>query len=150
AVVTRRGDRLLCRRVRRAAVEQPDGAPELVGIEAVQVVTRRDARFAARAGVEIDVEGVLLTFLRAVEGDQISVVVGLRGKFTRVVALGEALDGDEGLLRVGKRRLASCCAGDPCSSASSAAPAVIERPGLRAPLRHDPATREPGTPEDAP
>ena len=48
AVVAGGGDRLLHRRVARAAVQQADAAPGLVVVQPVQAVAGRDARLAAR------------------------------------------------------------------------------------------------------
>ena len=45
---------------REPPIKQPDVAPRFVFVEAVERVTRDDARLAAGAAVEVDFEGVLL------------------------------------------------------------------------------------------
>ena len=57
AVVARRGYVLEDRQPRSASDYQPDVAPGLPLVEAVQRVASGDARLASRAAVEIDLEG---------------------------------------------------------------------------------------------
>src|SRR5262249_18327544 len=92
-VVARGGDGLLHRRLRGAAVEQTHGSPELAVVEAIQVVAAGHAGFAAGAGVEIDLEGVLLATFRRDERNAIH-VPRRRG----VRCGGETLDGGRLLL----------------------------------------------------
>ena len=85
-MMARGGDRLLIRRLGRAAVDQTDVAPNLFIFEAVQRMARADARLAAGAGIEIDREGILLADLRLFERNEIAVVARLcrdlgRGRF---------------------------------------------------------------------
>jgi hypothetical protein len=65
-VVTGGRNRLLNRLVRRAPVQEAHAAPGLgfFVIQAVQAMAGGHARLAARAGVEIDLKGVLLTLAR--------------------------------------------------------------------------------------
>ena len=60
AVMAGRRDVLDDRQAPAPAVQQPDVAPRFLLFEAVQGMAGRHARLAARAGVEIHVEGVLL------------------------------------------------------------------------------------------
>ena len=61
-------------------------------------MTRGDAGLAARAGVEVDVERVLLARLGDGQRDQVAVVANVERRRLGVVALGEALDrGEVGL-----------------------------------------------------
>ena len=60
AVVAGRRDVLDDGQAPAPAVEQPDVAPRFLLLEAVQGMAGRDARLAARAGIQIHVEGVLL------------------------------------------------------------------------------------------
>ena len=48
----------------RAANKQPDITPRFVVVQAVERMTRNDARLAAGAAVEVDFEGILLTGAR--------------------------------------------------------------------------------------
>ena len=92
AVMARRRHRLLegCRRC--AAMQQADGAPRLVVVEAVEVVARGDARLAARAGVEVHLEGVLLAGTGPARREEVAVVARLSVSEIGRVAAGEALD----------------------------------------------------------
>ena len=60
AVVAGRGHVLEHRQRRRPADEQADVAPGLAVVQPVQRVAGRHARLAARAAVEVDLEGELL------------------------------------------------------------------------------------------
>ena len=83
----------------RAAVQQADGAPDLVVVEPVQVVAAGDARLAARAGVEVDLEGVLLARLRLRQRNRIAVAMrAVAVRQAGVVRAGESLDRGQPLL----------------------------------------------------
>src|SRR5690606_6015034 len=57
----------------RGALEYADGAPGFVVIQPVEVVTGGDAGLAARAAVEVDLEGVLLAGFGCPQRDEIAV-----------------------------------------------------------------------------
>ena len=95
AVVAGGGHRLLHGRVARAAVQQADAAPGLVVVEAVQAVAGGDARLAAGAGVEVDLEARTAGPAPAARAGS-----GLGSsrpgrRVAGLVALGEALDGGQ-------------------------------------------------------
>jgi hypothetical protein len=71
AVVAGRGHRLLERLHGGAALQQADGAVGLAVVQPVHVVAGGDAGLAAGAGVEVDVEGVLLAGKRLGERDAV-------------------------------------------------------------------------------
>src|SRR6185312_4232437 len=98
AVMARGRDRLLEGRVGRPAVEETDRAPGLTLVEAVEVVARGDARLAAGARVEVDLEGVLLPRARRARRQEVAIEPLLEGTLRVGVALGEALDRRERLL----------------------------------------------------
>ena len=60
--VVARGDRLLHRLLRAAAVQQADRTPRLAPLQTVQAVAGGDARLAAGTAVEVHLETVLLSF----------------------------------------------------------------------------------------
>jgi hypothetical protein len=70
AVVTRGRDRLRERPRAARTDEQADVSPRFGFVEAVERVTRGNARLAPRAGVEIDLERVLLARSRRAERNQ--------------------------------------------------------------------------------
>ena len=68
AMVAGGRDGLLVRRLRRAAVDQADIAPDLILIQAIERMAGAHAGLAARAKIEIHGEGILLAALRRVSG----------------------------------------------------------------------------------
>ena len=100
AVVTGGRDVLHDRQMLAPAVQQPDVAPRLVLLQPVQRVASRDARLATGAGVEVDVERVLLAGgrrRRRHEG-RVAAGKGRTGVPRRVVRLREAGRGGDQLL----------------------------------------------------
>jgi hypothetical protein len=73
-------------------------------IEPIQCVAGGNARFASRAGIEVHLKCVLLARPRALERDEIAVVLLLTGQRALVVLLGEALDRRQCALRLEQGR----------------------------------------------
>src|SRR6478736_669284 len=92
-VMTSSRHRLLNRRCRRAAVQEPHGAPSLGFelIETVQVVTSTHARLTARACIEIDLKRVLLAGARARQRNQLLVQLVTR-QLLSIVTTRKSLD----------------------------------------------------------
>jgi hypothetical protein len=90
-------DRLLDGSERAAPVEQTDRAPDLVLVEPIKAMTRRDARFASGTRVELDLECVLLVLARLRERNEVP-VVPLVPTVACGVMLREPLDSRERLL----------------------------------------------------
>ena len=80
AVMAGGGDGLLNRLKVSAAVQQPDAAPRLLLLQAVQAVAGSDAGFAAGTLVELHFKGVLLAGLGLRERDEVAVMPGLGGQ----------------------------------------------------------------------
>ncbi|MCA1963555.1 MAG: hypothetical protein LDL31_06390 [Prosthecobacter sp.] len=96
AVMACRGDGLLIWLLLPQTGDEPDITPRFIIIKAVQRMTRRHAGFAARASIQIDLKGILLTSLRLRKRDQVGEAVS---DTASVILLREQGDGcAEGLL----------------------------------------------------
>jgi hypothetical protein len=89
--MARGGDALLQRLAGRAAHQQADGSPGLGRVQTIHVVARRHAGLAARAGVQVHVEGVLLARARRRRRQQ-RAVASVRRMAQLLVQRGEAVD----------------------------------------------------------
>ena len=97
-MVTGRGDALLVGdpgRLHRPgrSLHESDLAPDFIGLEAVQAMTGRHAGLTARAGIEVDAKGVLLTLTRRRRRHER--LVAATRRCVRVVVRREGFDGAE-------------------------------------------------------
>src|SRR5262249_48067498 len=105
------------RRLRAPALQQPNGAPQLAGVEAVQIVTPCNASLAAGAGVEIDLERQLLSRARRRERQERAITVDLERLMTARERLDRRLLGQAQAgtstrpSRMRPRQVMSCTAG---------------------------------------
>ncbi len=76
-----------------AAGEQAHLSPDFVLVQAVQIMAGGHAGLASGAGIEIDLEGVLLAFLGGIQGNEVAIIAGLQWNGVFFVRTSEALDG---------------------------------------------------------
>ena len=98
AMMAGRGDGLLKRLPPVVAEKKTHSTPRFTLIETVQAVTRADAGFAAGTFVEIDFKRVLLPRLRLREGNEVAVILFLRGTGVEFVLFGKTTHDSETLL----------------------------------------------------